>query len=93
VKWFTVARSARTLALYATMWAATAALMSLLPVAYGQQEVDPTWYDPWATPVKVVAQPSQPRTSNHKPKQKTVTAVSQRKQPKLRAKRSVGGGS
>src|SRR5216683_5426071 len=31
----------------------------LLP-AYGQQEVDPTWYDPWAAPTTAVVHPSQP---------------------------------
>src|SRR5260370_37951783 len=31
----------------------------LLP-AYGQQEVDPTWYDPWAAPTTAGGHPSQP---------------------------------
>src|SRR5260370_36388437 len=30
----------------------------LLP-AYGQQEVDPTWYDPWAGPTTAVVHPAQ----------------------------------
>jgi hypothetical protein len=36
----------------------------LLP-AYGQQEVDPTWYDPWAAPSTAVAHPSQPPAVVH----------------------------
>jgi hypothetical protein len=36
----------------------------LLP-AYGQQEVDPTWYDPWAAPNTVVVHPSQPSAVVH----------------------------
>jgi len=36
----------------------------LLP-AYGQQEVDPTWYDPWAAPHAAVAYPSQPPAVVH----------------------------
>ncbi|HMD17884.1 MAG TPA: hypothetical protein VKH18_14555 [Terriglobales bacterium] len=32
----------------------------LLVPAYGQQEVDPTWYDPWAAPNTVVVHSSQP---------------------------------
>ncbi len=31
----------------------------LLP-AYGQQDVDPTWYDPWAAPNAAVVHPAQP---------------------------------
>jgi hypothetical protein len=30
----------------------------------GQQEIDPTWYDPWAAPNRVVAQHPQPRTAS-----------------------------
>lgn len=36
----------------------------LLP-AYGQQEVDPTWYDPWAAPNTAVIPPSQPQAVVH----------------------------
>jgi hypothetical protein len=35
-------------------------VMTLLP-AYGQQEVDPTWYDPWGAPKTVAVQAAQPR--------------------------------
>jgi len=42
-----------------------AMVMTLLP-AYGQQEVDPTWYDPWAAPNTVVVQSSQPRVAIHR---------------------------
>ena len=36
----------------------------LLP-AYGQQEVDPTWYDPWAAPNAAVVHPAQPPAAIH----------------------------
>ena len=36
----------------------------LLP-AYGQQEVDPTWYDPWAAPTAAVVPPAQPAAEIH----------------------------
>jgi hypothetical protein len=36
----------------------------LLP-AYGQQEVDPTWYDPWAAPNTAAVYPSQPAATVH----------------------------
>jgi hypothetical protein len=90
MKWFTVARSANPLALNAVLWGAPATLMLLVPAAYGQQEVDPTWYDPWAAPHKVVTQPAQPRTPNRNPKQKTTSAPHQHGQ-KLDAKRSASG--
>jgi len=37
----------------------------LLP-AYGQQEVDPTWYDPWAAPNAAVVPPAQPPAVIHR---------------------------
>jgi hypothetical protein len=36
----------------------------LLP-AYGQQEVDPTWYDPWASPTAAAVPPAQPPAAVH----------------------------
>jgi hypothetical protein len=39
---------------------------TLLP-AYGQQEVAPTWYDPWAAPNTAVVYSSQPREALHRP--------------------------
>ena len=57
-------RFARMFALNATL-AVTVALALLVP-GYGQQEVDPTWYDPWAAPHHAVAQHLQPRTASHK---------------------------
>jgi hypothetical protein len=93
MKWFTVARFVRILTLKATLFGATAAFSLLGPLAHSQQDVNPTWWDPWAPANKVVVKPSQPRTSNRKPTQRTVTAASHRKRPKLRAKRSIGGGS
>lgn len=38
---------------------------TLLP-AYGQQEVNPTWYDPWPGPNAAVARSSQPRVAMHR---------------------------
>lgn len=36
----------------------------LLP-AYGQQEVAPTWYDPWAAPQAAAVHPAQPAAVVH----------------------------
>ena len=42
-------------------------------LAYRQQEVDPTWYDPW-TPNKVVAPASHPQAAAHNNRRKTGSA-------------------
>lgn len=39
-----------------TLMFAVLALPSLIANAYAQQEVDPTWYDPWATAKPAAAQ-------------------------------------
>lgn len=82
--------SARILMQNVTLWGATAAFMSLLPVAYGQQEIDPTWYDPWAAPSKAVIQAAQPRTPNRNSKEKTNSAPHEHGK-KLDPKRSASG--
>jgi len=62
--------------------------------AYGQQEIDPTWYDPWAVHAKVVVAAAQPRVADHK-LQRKVSSVTPNRQPrKAPAKRSaIGDGS
>jgi hypothetical protein len=42
-----------------TLLAALTLLMLLVP-AYAQQEMDPTWYDPWAKPSPAVAANAKP---------------------------------
>ncbi len=59
--------------------------------AYGQQEVDPTWYDPWAVHAKVAVQPAPSRAADHK-LQRKVSSVAPNRQPRrARAKRSAIG--
>ena len=48
----------------------TVTSMSLLPLAYSQQEVDPSWFDPWSERGRVIAQPSHPQMWNRKPQRK-----------------------
>jgi len=68
-----------------------------LPV-YAQQEVDPTWYDPWAAQTNVVVQPAKSRTHKQESRQST-TAVppsqhAQRTRPKpSRGQRQAGVGT
>ena len=48
----------------------------LLP-AYGQQEIDPTWHDPWAAPRTAVASPPKAQPFAHR-YQRTVRSVTQK---------------
>lgn len=45
-----------------TLLTAFALLMLLVP-AYAQQEMNPTWYDPWAKPSPAVAAQAKPHKS------------------------------
>jgi len=56
-------RRSRVLAFSAMLFGAIFTIL-LLP-AYGQQEVDPTWYDPWAAPNTAVVPPAQPPAVVH----------------------------
>jgi hypothetical protein len=57
---------------------------------YAQQEVDPTWYDPWATQTKVVVEPPKSPTHNREPRQNTST-VSPRPHSKKGRVKLAGG--
>ncbi|HMK23590.1 MAG TPA: hypothetical protein VK466_14745 [Terriglobales bacterium] len=54
-----------------TLLFAMLALPSLIMNAYAQQEVDPTWYDPWAATKPAAAQ----MKAEKKPAQKVKTAA------------------
>jgi hypothetical protein len=56
---------------------------------YGQQEIDPTWYNPWPVPNEVTAHPSRPQVAKHKNQPKIVAGLVERQPGKLRAKRLV----
>lgn len=43
---------------------ATLTLLMLLVPAYAQQEMDPTWYNPWAKPSPAVAAHAKPRKAH-----------------------------
>lgn len=71
-KWMTLDR---TFLLKATLLAAM--LVPALGLAvYARQEVDPTWYDPWATQTKVVVRPAKPPTHNRERRRNTGTVAS-----------------
>jgi hypothetical protein len=90
MKLFTFARRARIFVLNAALLVATTILPMLLP-AFGQQEIDPTWYDPWAQNKVVSQPPAQTQTPNRKAKPRNISASSARHQQKPRPKRSVIG--
>jgi hypothetical protein len=65
-------RLARMLALAATLFGTMAG--PALLAARAQQEVDPTWYDPWAAHSTIVS-PAQGRTTNHQMQSKILPAL------------------
>ena len=54
---------------------ATIALPMLTASAFGQQEVDPSWYDPWAPAVKVVVRAAQVKSTDSQ-KLRRISSVS-----------------
>jgi hypothetical protein len=79
----------RIILLKATLLAATLVPALGLPV-YGQQEVDPTWYDPWATQTRVVVQPAKSRTHSRELRQHTSTFSPRPHSKKTRVKLAGG---
>jgi hypothetical protein len=63
-------------------------LATLLP-AYGQQEVDPTWYDPWGAPKTEAVQSSKPRAATHRQQTKVKAVSSTRVASKARVKQTA----
>jgi len=60
-------------------------MVATLP-AYGQQEVDPSWHDPWAAPSTVAVHSAQPQKAIRR-QQRAVRPVSAgQRTAKLRAK-------
>src|ERR1700751_1649106 len=60
----------------------TMALPMLTIPALAQQEVDPTWYDPWSSAPKAAAQSTQPKATEAKRQHKMTTGAAAR--PKTR---------
>lgn len=73
--------------LKAGLLAAMFVVAFLLPV-YGQQEVDPTWYDPWPTRSKV-SDTARLRHADQKAKRKVSSVTSNKRPPKARVKGST----
>jgi hypothetical protein len=71
----------RAIALMALM-----ALPTMVVPAFGQQETDPTWYDPWAPVLVKPAMPPQTQTPVAKKEDKANTTIAQHK-----VKKSVHG--
>jgi len=58
---------------------AVAAILTLLVPAYCQQEVDPTWHDPWKTESNtIVHRPKQGRIDNRENRTRITPAVAVR---------------
>lgn len=54
---------------------AVAAMLTLSISAYSQQDVDPTWYDPWPEPTKAVSHYSKPGPAAEQEKGEKITAT------------------
>ena len=78
-------RSCRALALMATLFGA---MVTALP-AFGQQEVDPTWYNPWAAPSTVVVHSSPSRVAVHRHQGKVKSVSSARVAGKVRGNKTT----
>ena len=52
-----------------------ATLLTLLIPAYSQQEVDPTWYDPWTVASKATVQRFQQERKADRAQQKKISAA------------------
>lgn len=86
MKWLTFARRTRIFASSALL--VTTIALTRRALASCQQEVDPTWYDPWPVSNKIAAKPLQPRTASQKPKQKNSSVSARRPGKKARVKRT-----
>jgi hypothetical protein len=67
-------RSCKRLAWIAVLSGAMVTSFSLS--AFGQQEVDPTWFDPWAAPTAAAVHPAQKAAVQHHANLKTVSSSS-----------------
>jgi hypothetical protein len=88
-------KSRRILALITMLFGA---MITMSLSAYGQQEVSPSWYDPWGTENAAVAQAAKPAVAAHKQartmKSASMTSSAKpasrvRRAEKLHAKRSI----
>jgi hypothetical protein len=71
--------------LKAVVFAAMAVPM-LTVSAWGQQEVDPSWYDPWAPTPKVAVQSGQMKATNSNQPQKVSSVSAEHPRHKKQAK-------
>ena len=80
----------RVIVLKAALLGAMALPMLFVP-AYGQQEIDPTWYDPWPAATKTVAQPGPAKSADLKYHRKVNAASVQQHKSKPHAHASPAG--
>ena len=62
-------------------------IFGAIVTAFAQQEVDPTWFDPWAPPASTVVAQAKPKAA-HKNHAKSVPASTQ-KTARVRAKHNA----
>jgi len=81
-----VFRPCRMLAIMAVLFGA---IVTTVPRAYAQQDVDPTWYDPWAPPAPAVVHTAQPQAASHKQQPKAKQVASSKRAAKVQARSAV----
>jgi hypothetical protein len=82
-----IMKSRETFSLRETLFGVMSVLVLLLVPAFGQQETDPSWYDPWAKPSPAVAQAVPLPTAHAKPQ--TIAAHTTENQKKQASKRKA----
>ena len=65
-----------------------AMILGAVVTAFAQQEVDPTWFDPWAPPASTVAAQAKPKVVTHKNRAKA-SAASTQKTARVRTKHTM----
>jgi hypothetical protein len=68
---------------------AIVASLLLAPAAHSQQEVEPTWFDPWPASKKVFTQPSQSRAPSGKAARKNSSVWQVQRARKARGRRPL----
>ena len=67
-----------------------AIFLSLLTPAFAQQEIDPTWYDPWAKPAAhVVHAPTPVSQKQHAVRQSSAERAKEKKEVRAREPRGT----
>ena len=74
--------------IFATTAILLGAIFTAILPAYGQQEVDPTWYNPWPSPASAVVRNVQPAAAAQTKRKTRRVVSSTQRAAKVRMKRT-----